>query len=153
MAATKLMGLVVLTVGLALAGSAPLQAADTHPVKLPCVMVISGVDLLPGDYNLHWELQGPRGTVKFSRHGHVIATVQGVVSKLDETTPRDTLYFHKHPDGFIAITALALGGTDMDIVFRLTPERHRQSSNPRMNNRAVDDDLSSPHFGRPMSGR
>ena len=145
--------LVVLMVALAVAEGAQVQAADTHPVKLPCTMVISGVDLLPGDYNIHWDLDGSRGTVQFTRNGRVVATVQGVVAKLDETTTRDTLYFHKHPDGFMAITALAPGGTDMDIVFPLAAARRRRISDMRMNQHAIDDILRSPTSGHRMSDR
>lgn len=153
MSKSNCLRLFVVTFVLALAGGSAATAADTHPVKLPCAMVISGVNLRPGDYNLHWDLQGARGTVTFSRKGRVIATVQGVVSKLDEPTTRDTLYFHKHPDGFMAITALAPGGTDKDILFPLAPERPRQAPSTTMNANAIDDTLDSPHFGERMSSR
>ncbi len=153
MSKSNCLRLFVLTVSLALAGGTAVTAADTHPIKLPCAMVISGVNLRPGDYDLHWDLQGARGTVTFFRKGRVIATVQGVVSKLDEPTTRDTLYFHKHPDGFMAITALAPGGTDKDILFPLAPDRARQPPSAAMNSSAIDDTLDSPHFGGRMSSR
>jgi len=151
MTAIKLLGVAVLALGLVLANQPPVQAADTHPVKLPCTTVISGVDLLPGEYNIHWDVNGSRGTVRFSRQGRVVATVQGVVSKLEGTSARDTLFFHKHSDGFITVTALALGGTDTNIVFPLVAERPRRKSDFRINSSAADDLLSSPHFGRRMN--
>lgn len=112
-----------LAIGVVLAAATGVRAAEDHFVNLPHPMVVAGVDLRPGPYNIQCDLKGTRATVTFSRKGRVVATVQGVVSNLDKIATRNTVFISKHPEGFTAINGLGFAGSDKNVTFPSYPSR------------------------------
>jgi hypothetical protein len=102
-----------------LAAKTEMIGAEAHNLKLTRPMVVAGVDLRAAVYDIQWDVQGTRATVTFSRKGRVVATVHGDCAVFDRSVPIDTLYISKHPDGFVAINALAFASTNKGIVFPL----------------------------------
>jgi hypothetical protein len=119
MNAMKILGLTAATLGVVLAANTEVRGADAHSLKLTRPMVVAGVDLQAAVYTVQWDLQGTRATVRFSRKGRVVATVQGECTTLGRSVPGDTLYFSKRPEGYFAIMALGFAGSDKGIIFPL----------------------------------
>ena len=146
----KFLGLTALEIGLVLVAETEMRAADNHPVRLSCPMVVAGVDLRAGFYDIQWEFKNTRATVTFSRKGRAVATVQGVVSTLDKIPTHDTLFVSKHPDGFIAINGIGFAGTKKAIIFRAHPSRRHHTTDIRPNIEMTEEILTSPRHARPM---
>jgi hypothetical protein len=115
----RLRGIVLVSIGFGLVPASMVRAVEVHSLKLTQPMAIAGVDLRAAVYDVHWELQGKRATVTFSRKGHAVATVQGECATFDRAVQGDTLYFSQHPDGFLAIRALGFASSNKGIVFPL----------------------------------
>ena len=147
----KFLGLTALVIGLALAAETEMRAVDEHPLILTRPMVVAGVDLRAGFYDIQWEFHGTRATVTFSRKGRVVATVQGVVSRLGKTPTHDTLFFSKHPDGFIAINGLGFAGTDKDIIFPAYPSRRHHTTDIWANIETREESLRTHQRARPVN--
>jgi hypothetical protein len=131
---TKILGLTVTALGLMLAGNTEVRGAEASHLKLTRPMVIAGVDLQAAVYDVQWDLKGTRATVRFSREGRVVATVQGERATFDRSVPNNTLYFSKDPDGFLAIRALRFASTNKGIVFPLVRSHlHPPTDNPMGN--------------------
>jgi hypothetical protein len=113
----------VLAIGVVLAAASGAQAAEDQLVNLPHPMVVAGIDLRPGLYDIQCNLQGTRATVTFARKGRIVATVQGVVSTLDKIATHNTVFVSKHPEGFTAINAIGFAGSDKDVAFPASPSR------------------------------
>jgi len=127
------LGLVLWVAGAAWAAPASLQAAEARGLRLTRPMVISGIYLRAADYLVQWDLHGTHATVTFTRKGRTVATVQGELMMLDRSTPNDTCYFSRQPDGFFAINALGFAKSDQAVVF---PVR-RSHRNPALTNPAA----------------
>ena len=123
----KIRGIILMSIGLGLAPPSDLRAVEVHTLKLAQPMVIAGVYLRAAAYDVHWELQGARATLTFSRKGHAVATVQGEWATFDRSVEDDTLYFSKHPDGFLAVRALGFASSNKGIVFPLIRSRSHAS--------------------------
>lgn len=147
---TKFPVISVLAIEVVLAAATGVQAAEDHLVNLPHPMVVAGVDLRPGLYNIQCGLKGTRATVKFSRKGRIVATVQGVVSTLNKMATYNTLFVSKHPEGFIAINGLGFAGSDKDITFPVYPFHRDSPLNTQMEGWVVGQSLSTPPQSRPM---
>ena len=113
----RILGLTAAVFGVVLAANSEMRGAEAHNLKLARPMVVAGVDLRPAVYDIQWDVQGSRATVTFSRKGRVVATVHGDCAVFDRSVRDDTLYISKHPDGFVAINALAFASTNKGIVF------------------------------------
>jgi len=131
----SIFGPTAMALGLALAMNAEGSAAEMSSLKLTKNMVIAGVDLRAGTYAVQWKIKGTHATVKFSRDGRAVATVQGECAAFDRAVATNTLYFSKSPDGFFAIHALGFAGSNKGILFPLV------RSNPR---RPADRPLDNP---------
>ena len=145
-----LLGLIALELALALAAETEVRAIDKHPLILGNPMVVAGVDLRAGVYDIKWQFQGARATVTFSRKGRVVATVQGLVSTLDKTLTHDTLFVTKHPDGFIAISGLGLAGTNRHIIFPVYPSPRHHTTDIRPDIVMMEESLRSRRHSRPL---
>jgi hypothetical protein len=82
-----------------------------------------------------------------------VATVHGDCAVFDRSVPIDTLYISKHPDGFVAINALAFASTNKGIVFpliRFHPHHSRENPVDRTLIEASwsNDTLATPHVNR-----
>lgn len=135
----KFRGLSILAIGLALAGGTATRAAEAYLLKLPRPMVVAGVKLRAGEYSVQWDLQDPRATVTFSRKGRVVATVPGVVSKLDKPVSHHTLFFSKCSDGSLAVNGLGFAGTDKDIIFPVYPSRRQNTTGAQVDPLLMED--------------
>ena len=113
----RILGLTAAVFGVVLAAKSETRGAEAHNLKLAHPMVIGAVDLRAAVYDIQWDVQGTRATVTFSRNGRVVATVHGDCAVFDRSVPNDTLYISRHPDGFMAINALAFASTNKGIVF------------------------------------
>jgi hypothetical protein len=127
MGTNQIRGIILMSIGLGLAPPSGLQALEVHTLNLARPMVIAGVDLRAAVYDVHWELQGTRATVTFLRKGRAVATVQGECATLNRSAQGDTLYFSKHPDGFLAVRALGFASSNKGIVFPLVRSHARAS--------------------------
>ena len=135
----KIMGLTVTALGLLVAGNSDVRGAEALYLKLTRPMVVAGVDLRAAVYNVQWDLEGTRATVRFSRKGRVVATVRGESATFDRSVFNDTLYFSKDPDGSLVIRALRFASTNKGIVFPLVRSRlHPPKVNP-MDNRLMQE--------------
>ncbi|MGO8817557.1 MAG: hypothetical protein ACLQVG_23165 [Terriglobia bacterium] len=139
-----------LAIGVMLAAATGAQAAEDHLVNLQHPMVVAGVDLRPGLYNIHWNLQGTRATVTFSRKGRIVATVQGVVSTLDKIATHNTVFISKHPEGFTAINAIGFAGSNKDVTFPAYPSRQDPPLDIQMQ---TDRWMLGPGSSTPAPGR
>jgi hypothetical protein len=108
----RILGLTAAVFGVVLAANSEMRGAEAHNLKLTGPIVVAGVDLRAAVYDIQWDVQGTRATVIFSRKGRVVATVHGDCAVFDRSVPSDTLYVSKHPDGFVAINALAFASTN-----------------------------------------
>lgn len=113
----KILGITAAALGIVLAANTEVRGAEAHYLKLTRPMVVAGIDLRAAVYNVQWDFQGTRATVTFSRKGRVVATVEGECATFDRSVPNDTLYLSKHPDGFLAVKALAFASSNKGIVF------------------------------------
>jgi hypothetical protein len=129
-----ILGIVLVLFGAVLAPRAELRGADTRSLQLTKPMIIEGIYLRASVYDVRWELQGLHATVTFSRKGRAIATVQGDLSTMDRSSPNDTLYFSKQPDGCSYIQSLGFAKTNRGIVF----PAHLSRSHASINNSAVN---------------
>jgi hypothetical protein len=124
--------LAFVTVGTLLIANSGLRAEAARGLKLTQPMIIEGIYLRTGVYDVQWKLGGARVAVTFSRKGRAVAVVQGELVTLDRSAARDTLYFTKHPDGFFYINGLGFGGTRKGIVFPVLKSRAKSlSPNPQ----------------------
>ena len=146
---TRFLGLAALLVGIGLAQSAKLRAEETHTLKLAQPMVVAGVNLRPAVYDLQWEFQGTHATVKFSRKGRVVATVEGESAVFDRSVPHDTIYFSKHPDGFLAMNALGFASTNKGIVFPVFPSRRHRAPEAPVGNSLLQESFRNPSQAAP----
>jgi len=121
--------LAFMTVGTLLIMNSGLRAEAPPGLKLAQPMIIEGIYLRAGVYDVQWKLDGARAEVTFSRKGRAVAVVHGELAGLDRSAARDTLYFTKHPDGFFYVNALGFGGTRNGIVFPVLRSRAK-SVNP-----------------------
>jgi hypothetical protein len=121
----KILGLTAAAFGAVLGANSEVRGAEAHYLKLTHPMVVAGVDLRAAVYAVHWDLQGTRATMTFSRKGRVVATVQGECATLGRSVASDTLYFSKRPDGYFAIVALGFAGSDKGVVFPLVRSHSR----------------------------
>lgn len=141
-----------LAIGVVLAVATGAHAAEDHIVNLPHPMVVAGIDLRPGIYNIQCDLKGARATVTFSRKGRVVATVQGVVSTLDKIATRNAVFISKHPEGFTAINGLGFAGSDKNVTFPSYSSRWDPPLDTRtqMEGWMMSPGLSTPPPSRPM---
>ena len=124
--------LALMTLGTLLIVNPGSRAEAARGLKLTQPMIIEGIYLRAGTYDVQWKLDGTRAAMTFSRNGRAVAVVQGQVAAFDRSAARDTLYFTKHPDGFFYINALGFGGTRKGIVFSvLKPRAKSISPNPQ----------------------
>jgi len=149
----RILGLTAAVFGIVLAANSETRGAEAHNLKLARPMVVAGVDLRAAVYDIQWDVQGTRATVTFSRKGRVVATVLGDCAVFDRSVPNDILYISKHPDGFLAINALAFASTNKGIVFpqvRFHPHHSKDISVDRTLIEASwsNDTLAVPHLNR-----
>ena len=140
----KTLGLTVLVIGIVLAPAADMRAVEPHTLTLARPMVVAGIDLRAAVYDVQWEFQGTHATVKFLRKGRVVATVEGEAAVFDRSVPNDTIYFSKHPDGFLAVNALGFASTNKGIVFPVYPSRRRHAPEIQVGNGLLQESLRNP---------
>jgi hypothetical protein len=142
-----------LVIGVVLAAATGVRAADPHILNLTRPMVVAGVDLRAAVYNIQWELHGTQAQVTFSRKGRVVATVHGVYSTLDKSVTSDTIYISKHPDGFMAINALGIAGSDKGIIFPAYRSHPQPAKGAPMDSGMVEDIWQGPRQLLPVTPR
>ena len=153
MSIVRILGLTAVVFGILLTANREMRGAEAHNLTLARPMVVAGIDLRPAVYDIQWDVQGTRATVKFSRKGHLVATVQGDCAVFDRSVRSDTLYISKHPDGFVAINALAFASTNKGIVFRQIRFHRRRSMDAPVTGPLVEASLRSDAVVAPRLNR
>ena len=64
-------------------------------------VLVDGVHLNPGTYEVAWNQPGPNVQVSFERHGQTVATVPATVKTNDQQVTQDDFMSHKSANGRI----------------------------------------------------
>jgi hypothetical protein len=88
-----------------------------HPLSLPFVVNLNGVQVPAGTYELTWETQGSAARATLWKDGRFVATARGASVKEGVKYSEDEALVRVNSEGSRLLVEIRIGGTARAIVF------------------------------------